>query len=412
MKFNSKHFFIKFFLLCFMVMTSCSNSKDFLGNLIVKEILGVDRDIEYITIDISFDKLKKNSDLIVCLKENNSKNLIKGQLLSERKNNGLCIKKYLFPVAILGNESKNYKVVLAKEAMSEGESDIHIKGEGLDVMVENKYYEANLRSLNATKNNGLNNGQLAGLKLKKFESQVLQREDINMHWAPNFQKEGYKYKTMGHIQEFDSISINSGLYLHSVYRSGKVTDYEEIDLEATYKFYAGLPYFIFYSKMEMLEDVELIMLRNDEMTMDSFFTHAMFSLPDGTAKEIDLYDNNAIKKLKNAPIERDAEWLFFYNKKLKYALGSIRLKSDIKNLNGVDSPTYESHTRITKSEKEGRYWDRRFIDNGSLKIPKGSKYLEENAYLVFKADSINPSKEIEKYNKIIKNPVQVFFNQY
>jgi hypothetical protein len=76
------------------------------------------------------------------------------------------------------------------------------------------------------------------------------------------------------------------------------------------------------------------------------------------------------------------------------------------------SPTYQSHTRITKSANGGRYWDRRFIHDGVLKVPKGSIYSEENAYVIFEADSINPALEIEKYNKILRNPVQVTFNQY
>ncbi|NIT55069.1 MAG: hypothetical protein GWN00_02120, partial [Aliifodinibius sp.] len=63
-----------------------------------------------------------------------------------------------------------------------------------------------------------------------------------------------------------------GPYVIQTIRQDAAPDHPEILLTASYEFYAGKPYFKFYSCMEMLKDVWLELLRNDEMTMDSLFT--------------------------------------------------------------------------------------------------------------------------------------------
>ena len=69
-------------------------------------------------------------------------------------------------------------------------------------------------------------------------------------------------------------------------------------------------------------------------------------------------------------------------------------------------------TRISYARAGGRYWDRRFVflKEDSLTIPKGSKYAEKNAYVIFRINHENPSKEIEGLFNRLTQPVIVNYN--
>lgn len=234
-----------------------------------------------------------------------------------------------------------------------------------------------------------------------------------MHWAPNFQREGLEYKTFGHIQHPDTLEMMKGPYVFSLYRSGSVSyGYEEIQVSCRYKFYAGLPYFTFSSEILFEEDIEIMLLRNDEMTMDSLFTHVTYLNPEGEEViTVDLYGGDGIEQLDKDPIPDDAKWLFFQNSDKLYAFGSIRLGYENTNLSGDISPLYQPHTKISRSSGNGRYWNRRLINDHNTLIPKGSRYREKNAYLIFKISEGNDARKIEEYDKKLSSPLIIQYNQ-
>ncbi len=384
------------------------------GALTITEPAGITRNLEYVEVEVSVSQFPLQGKALF-LKDKNGER-IKGQILRSKKEASGYIITCLFPISIKAYKKAQYDIILAKNEVVA--TDLKVEGESLELIIENNHYVANLTSELATANNGIGAGQLASLTLKSFGNQVLKRAKINMHWAPSFQKEGLNYKTMAHLRKYDSVFINKGLYQTTTYRSGKVEGYEEIQLQGQYRFYASLPYFIFSSTMTMTSDVVLTLLRNDEMTMDSLFTHAMFPLPNGEVKTVPLYDapplsaHYSIKELIKTPINANANWFCFYNDSLKYGFGSIRLGYDYTNSEGGQSPMLNPETRISYGRAGGRYWDRRFVflKEDSLIIPKGSRYAERNAYVIFKVDPENPSKEIEGLFNRLSQPVTVNYN--
>jgi hypothetical protein len=227
-----------------------------------------------------------------------------------------------------------------------------------------------------------------------------------MHWAPNFQNREYAgYKTIAGWDNPEMYLLGTGPYLIHTMRSDHAPRHPEILLSANYYFYAGLPYFKFQSSMEITENIWLFLLRNDEMTMDSLFTHVAFQRPNGKIE--DLSFSERYSKLEENPIENTAPWLCFYHAEKGYAFGSIRLMYDIKNEKGFDSPTYFPHTKISDGASGGKYWNRRLIHESPIFVPKGSRYSEENAYIVFKVADKNKFEDIQKWSQIIKNPLHV-----
>lgn len=177
---------------------------------------------------------------------------------------------------------------------------------------------------------------------------------------------------------------------------------EQINLqfrkEGKYTFLADLPYFIFQSTMAMKEEVSLKLLRNDEMTMDSLFTHVAYQKSDRKVSRLKLYDTE-LDSLNNNPIPDDSRFVAFYNTNEGYGLASIRLIYDNMNNQGNSSPTYKSYTKISKSSENGRYWNRVLMDSITT-APKGSRYHEKNAYLVFEVGSEIPEEQIQYYSKV------------
>ncbi|MEO9893472.1 hypothetical protein [Aurantibacter sp.] len=392
-------------------MSSSCKENGFLGELIITEPIGVDHELEYVEVNIpiAIERLKKKA---LYIKSKKDGALIKGQVLN---NQNILLEsnlvRCLFPISIQANETKEYDIVIEKNEKTV--TDLLMKGMGLNIIVENEFYKADLTARKSSKNIKLGPGQITSVSLKKYNGIKLERPDIKMHWAPSFQKKSEDYKTMAHLEEFDSVHIEKGPYLISVYRSGKVKGYEEIQLEGEYKFYAGKPYFGFSSKMTIVDSLTVTMLRNDEMTMDKFFTHAIYPLESGKVKCVPLYDkpplisHQSIKELRKQPIAANAKWFGFYNDSINYGFGSIRIQFDYKNINGGLAPMINAQTKISYSYNEGRYWDRRFVDSGELRIPKGSEYFEENVYTIFDSNNENPAMEIDKLHKKLANPVVV-----
>jgi len=401
------------FSVVIILFSSCNDPK-VISELIITEPAGIARNLEYVEVKIP-TKLLHPKNKALFLRNKKDGNLVKIQILNGSKDlKDSSLVQCLFPISIGANETHEYDIVIGDTISTA--TDLISKGEGLNLSIENEYYLADLASRNSYNNEKLAPGQLTSLVLKKYNGITLERGNINMHWAPNFQKKGMEYKTMGHIQEFDSINIEKGPYMISVYRSGKVKGYEEIQVEGEYKFYAGKPYFSFSSKMTMMDSLTVIMLKNDEMTMDRFFTHAIFPLASEKIKTVPLYDtlplipHYSIKELRKTPIETNTKWFGFYNDSIKYGFGSLRMRFDYKNSDGGMSPMIDEQTKITYAHNEGRYWDRRFVDTTELRTPKGSKYFEENVYAIFEVNSEQPSKELENLYKQLSNPVIVKCN--
>lgn len=404
-----KAFSILLILLISVMSDSCTNAPADILKLTISETAGLSRPLEYIEVEVPLNS-KSSAEEDICLKDASGTKLIAGQIIDTLiRASGRKYLKCMFPVSLEANETKTYEILYGSAELQN--EVLQYTGQGSNVKIENSDFIANLTDIKATAENGLGSGQLAGLILKNFNDQLLQRAHINMHWAPNFQREGLEYKTFGHIRHPDTLEVVKGPYNFSLYRSGSVRGYDEIQVSCTYQFYAGLPYFTFSSEILIKEDVELMLLRNDEMTMDSLFTHVTFLNPDGEVTTVDLYQGGGIEELEKDPIPDDTEWLFFQNKNKQYAFGSIRLEYDNTNLSGNISPLYEEHTKITRSSGNGRYWNRRLINDHNTLIPGGSRYREKNAYLIFNASNERDPYTIEEYHKRLSNPLIIQYIQ-
>jgi len=387
---------VSFYFLLIFIFASCSNSEN-LATISISETTGLNRQLEYVTATVSFDRALEKDEILI-LSDVESEASILVQELESVSNDGKFNYEILFPLEIGANQTKNYQVGVREKMRSSLPVQLVISEDKLSV--ENRYYR-----INFSMEDDKRGGQINGIELKGFNNQTLKRGHIAMHWAPNFSKSDSEgYFNMEDFQAASKNLIEREAYRVIKERSGKTDSVPEINIEGRYEFYADLPYFQFESTMTMTEDVELDLLRNDEMTMDSLFTHLTFPRKDGTIQHLKLYDE--LDVLEKNHIKADAEWVAFYHIEKGYGFGSIRLKYENSNLNGQISPTHSPHTKISRSKGNGRYWNRVLSDT-IQGFPKGSRYYEKNAYLIFQVDNDQPEKELVYYQKCLKNPLVV-----
>jgi hypothetical protein len=287
----------------------------------------------------------------------------------------------------------------------QGTSDLSVAGAGLELRVSNKYFIADLTRSDLAEPKSHSSGQIRELLIKMGFNQLLTNAEDRIHWAPNFKRPELEYyTTIAHWERPALNLVEQGPFLVRTVRQDVAPDHPEILLTAVYKFYANAPYFKFHSGMEMVADVWLELLRNDEMTTDSMFSHVAFQRPCGEIVDVRLDERHAL--LQRQPIEADTPWLCFYNIDKGFAFGTIRLKYDNTNQFGDPSPTYQPHTQIGQW-LDRRYWNRRLIHDHLTLVPKGSRYMEENAYLVFQIGAEDRLGEIKNRARQLQNPIRV-----
>lgn len=386
-------FSIFFFALC----ASCSSLDD-LATISVSETAGFDRKLEYVHATIVLNRSLSDDETLI-MNNLESEASVMVQKLKRVQNSDNFEYSILFPVKISGHQTKRFKLEIQERKKDALPKELELSKDKLSV--ENQYYKIHFSSAEDERG-----GQINGVELKDFENQLLKRGHISMHWAPNFSKSGSDgYFNMEDLPVTSEHLIQRETYRVIKNRSGITDSVPEIHVEGRYEFYADLPYFLFESTMRMEKDVELDLLRNDEMTMDSLFTHVVYPKKDGSISRLKLY-NEELDVLEENPISDDADWLAFYNVDKGYGFGSIRIKYDNTNSEGKDSPTHKPYTKISKASGNGRYWNRVLSDTIQT-FPKGSRYYENNAYLIFGIDSKIPEKEFLHYFECFRNPLLV-----
>ena len=259
-------------------------------------------------------------------------------------------------------------------------------------IIENEFFIADL-SHRVVQEKVEDAGTLRALTYKPFGVTFF-RSRNRMHWAPNMQRPGAPgYKGIGTwhpVQEFRE-QEKGGVYTH--YREGSLAEYPEVKIEAEYRFMADKPYFLFWSRMTVEKPLTLVLLRNNEMTMDSFFTHVAWPDRAGAHHVVTFDERRPL--LEKEPIAPDAPWLAFVNLDKGYGYGVVQL--EFKNSRPV-----KAGIGISDGRDNGKYWSRRMIGPDETPLQPGDQFEERNAYVLFRATKEDPLKEFLEWEKKIR----------
>jgi hypothetical protein len=358
-----KKFLIKVILILPSISMLLWSQETRMAEIQIIEMTGLKRSLEYVEL-----LLQQNQDIIPDFNTNlyvediYTYEKIPCQLISREvfPESTWGIFRIIFPVSINSYEIKGFYLITSNASfLNFLSTDLKLTGNDLELIIDNSYYQANLTKSDKSEAKNHPSGQLRELLYKDYD-QLFFRKGNRIHWRPNFRRKSLKYyETIAGWEYPKNYKIQSGVYLIRTVRQDQAPEHTQIYLSAVYPFFADLPFFAFFSEMQFTEDALMELLRNDEMTMDSMFTHVAYQGLDGQVTSLPFHSR--YEYLKKNLIENDAPWLCFYHDEKKYAYGSIRIEYDNINTQGSDSPTFHPHTMISDGAAGGKYWNRRLI---------------------------------------------------
>lgn len=246
-----------------------------------------------------------------------------------------------------------------------------------------------------SRRNGIDSGTLHKLTYKAA-GVSLERTPTNwMHWAPSFQRPGARVytsiSTWNPVQKFRR-ERSGRKFVFS--REGRHQDYPEIGLKTEYTYFDREPYFLFHAVLTVENEIDMYWLRGQEMTMDSFFTHAAW--PDAHGKPVIRTFETRNEILDRQPIAVDAPWIAFAHPAKGYGYGAVVL--DFKA-----TKTAKAMMKINDGANNGKYWDRQIIGQVNTRLVPGDRFEERTAYVLFESTPGNPVGEFLKWEKKLRS---------
>ncbi len=246
-------------------------------------------------------------------------------------------------------------------------------------------------------------GQLAAVTLKSRPAWPISPYTGVMHWEP-----GIFIPTRGWIHAFDwnpapVCEIEKGPLFVEIRRSGPFPKVPEVNLSITYRIFANRTYVESSSRIEILEPVGVVSLRNNAMVFDNgTFTH-MAWLRDGTPVVRSLEEYPPVNTHSDVlRLTGDVPFFAFLNPAER--IGAATVKGLYANLGPGETPPvlFDDSFYVSNGGSEGlQYffrplvyfnvgWDRKQL----IAIPKGSVYAERNYFLFFEASGDRPIQEV------------------
>ena len=164
-------------------------------------------------------------------------------------------------------------------------------------------------------------------------------------------------------------------------------------IDVTYKFYAGLPYFIKEGKMEMIKDFELNYLRDDEWVFSGYaFTETVWIDRQGELHEGQVPEG-----------EQDDLWgVGFYNQHSRDAFIAIWLEHQADNFDAL----YHSGAPVLNYSGHGQLWSR-WAARDNPQFRAGACLKQKNAYRVSPYSAESGREEVERLRLRLLNPLEI-----
>ena len=258
-------------------------------------------------------------------------------------------------------------------------------------VVENQFYIAD-SSHRTVRGAVEDSGAIRALTYKPFGVTLLRTQN-RMHWAPNLQRVGASgYKGLGTWNPVQTFRESTEGETYVTWREGYLAEYPEVKMEAEYRFFPDASYFLFWSRMTVEKPLTVTLLRNNEMTMDPFFTHLAW--PAGGKYQLTTFDDRK-PILEKEPIPVDAPWVVFVNLDKGYGYGFVSLES-------THSKTLHPELKISDGEGNGKYWSRYLMSGGPTELKPGDRFEERTAYVLFRCSQAEPLREFFALEKQIR----------
>ena len=212
----------------------------------------------------------------------------------------------------------------------------------------------------------------------------------------------------------------SGPLLYRVTRAGRMPNNPQVQVSVTYSFWAGVPYVLVSSTMNVTNDFATIALCNGEMAFDAeLFDAYAWQTPGGQLRQVRAL-NRADPLIDGATmLPPNVPWLALYHSQQQRAFGAISLTAaalDPQTGNpSVYRPAYFLYgnsfgkfPRVHVTRAWVYPWG--YNDHApAIPVYAGSTYVAQMALVPFTLDEKTPFAPIENLSRTLRTPLEVAY---
>ncbi|MFH1739774.1 MAG: hypothetical protein ABIH23_12250 [bacterium] len=317
----------------------------------------------------------------------------------------------VFPADAEAHKSSVYLIFYGNENAQAPNyaSDLKISGTKPGVVVENNFYRMKLHDLT---------GMLDELTLKsKPQYTFVHKKETNgaIQWNPGCYAPP---KAWVHLSDWEPGKYDyeyeevRGPVMFMTRRWGQMPQMPELECSMVYKFYANLPYYFMSSSVHVRYDIFVEALRNSEIVFarEAFSEAAWW---DPVRQVAETRHIISYPDLTEWLVPDNTPWLAFFDRDKGCGFAGIQTEYANAGLQGRER-TLNPYMYITTGP--WIYWTRALAyPYGSrnpqqlIKVPAGSVFLEEWAYLPFElsADKNQMFKPVDETSKMLPQPLHV-----
>jgi hypothetical protein len=288
------------------------------------------------------------------------------------------------------------------------DTDLHVaKGERMSQTVQNAHYSYFL---------SVNSGSVETITIPGNGEPVLLEHKLETNGAVHWNPDIYSPPTPWvHISDWETPVYDeiSGPLLHRTRRYAPLPHMDSVVASVSYSFYAGKPYLLVTSFMEVQKDLFVQALRNAEIV----FNHAVLNEfvwedPLGKVQSLDI-ETSRKHPIHALEIPADTPWMAFVNREKRVGFANIALAYE--NGNRYGQPPSEAQPYFYVQNGPWIYWSRPIVypfggANFTRMMPvrAGSFYYDKNAWVAFRfAKGDDPFSEIKRWRALLTNPLRV-----
>jgi hypothetical protein len=257
---------------------------------------------------------------------------------------------------------------------------LRVTGTGLAKTIENEFYKSVLHP---------KSGTIYEVTEKSSRTLLEHKLETNgsVHWNPDVYAPPHAWY---HVSDWDkpAYSEDNGPVFYSLRREAPLPLPKGIQIAVTYYFYAGTPYILAETAMEIREDIFVESLRNAEIVFNkAVFNKAAWRSVDGILHTIDFASSRLHPK-HAAQLRPDTPWVAFYGDTKGIGFASLFLDMSLPNLHGGSASQQQPYIYIQNGP--WYYMSRGFVYSfGSnnqtrlLPVKAGSLYYDRIAWIPF-----------------------------
>ncbi len=316
----------------------------------------------------------------------------------------------VFLADVQPNQDKVYQVLYGnqKAVAPVFETDLKLtKGEGMSETVDNTFYSFFLSK---------NSGSVETIKILGEGDPVLLEHKLETNGAVHWNPDIYSPPTPWvHASDWEK-PIYDQIAGPVMFRSRRVSPMphmDSVDVSVGYEFYAGQPYVLMSSYMEVKKDLFVQAMRNAEIV----FNHAVldeFVWPDRNGKVQSIIVERARKHPKHGlEIPAETPWMALVNR--SKGIGFAAVTIDFQNGNRYGQRPSLTQPYFYVQNGPWVYVSRPLVypfggSNFTRMMPvrAGAFYVEKTAWIPFRfAKGDNPFKEVKQLQKQLTHPLGV-----